>query len=53
MKLYFPDLVGNHSKFSAFGCLGSVANKKGVYLEKKHLIKKSSNRKINLQFAKI
>ena len=35
MELYLLDLVKNHSQTSALGCLESVANKKGGYLEKK------------------
>ena len=35
MELYFRGLVKNHSQISGLVCLESVANKKGVYLEKK------------------
>ena len=40
MELYFPELVKKHSQISFLGCLESVANKKGVYLGKKQLVKK-------------
>ena len=52
MELYFPGLVKNHSQISALGCLESVANKKGVYLQNNTTRKKNSNRKINFQLAK-
>ena len=46
MELYFPSFVRNH-QISALGCLESVTNKKGVYLEKKkQLVKKISAPKI-------
>ena len=43
MELYFPGLVKNHSQISALGCLEYVANKKGVYVEKKAAPKKFFN----------
>ena len=35
IELYFPGLVKNHGQIPAFGCLESVANKKGRVPKKK------------------
>ena len=36
MELYFPGLVKNYKQISALGCLEIVANKREIYLQKKH-----------------
>ena len=43
MELYLPRLIKNHSQISALSCLESVANKKGVYLERKVTFNKIFN----------
>ena len=43
MESYFPSLVKNYNQISVLGSLESVANKKGVHLEKKATCKKSFN----------
>ena len=48
---YFSGFAKNHSYISALGCLETVANRKGVHLEKKATLKIFSS-KINFQLAK-